>query len=302
MNKLKLLWVDLTVKQDRDAGCYFSGVCVERLGAECIANTKQDCHVNHGDTGIEAIAEAVSRVMPQVLCFDYDYPNVKRLRMLPEIKHRFPSIPILMLTVQHSEELAVWAFRAGVRDFIVKPVNGEDLIRRVSALLRFSSEPGGSHGKLMSPEPVPREARFTERSAQQKSTQPVLSYIESHLHGDISLNDAAGLCRMERFQFCRTFKKEQGVGFREYLVRRRIDKAEELLNNPHASVSDVAFTVGFNDVSHFSRMFRRYKGFPPAAYRQILSARRGPGDEGKIHQRLYNQLDPAPCGTASCAP
>jgi YesN/AraC family two-component response regulator len=278
MNKPKLLWVDLTVKQDRDAECYFSDVCHERLRNGCIGITKQDCNLSglcnrFRHTGVEAVAEAVSEAMPQLLCLDYDYPNVKRLRMLPEIKHRFPSIPILMLTVHHSEALAVWAFRAGVRDFIVKPINGEELLRRVSVFLRFPSEPGESHGKLMPLEPIPMEARFTERPAAQKSTYPVLSYLESHLHREISLNDAAGLCRMERFQFCRTFKKEQGIGFREYLVRRRIDKAEELLNNPHALVSDVAFTVGFNDVAHFSRMFRRYKGTAPAAYRQMLSTR-----------------------------
>jgi AraC-like DNA-binding protein len=295
MKKPKLLWVDLTVKQDRDAECYFAGVCVERLRNGCPI-AKRDCHVNRGlsdlchqfrHTGAERIAEAISEVKPQILCFDYDYPDVKRLRLLAEIKHRFPSIPVLMLTVQHSEELAVWAFRTGVRDFIVKPSNVEELVRRVMVLLDISSKPGisGQHN-LMPPEPVPMDVRFRDPSAQEKRTHPILSYIESHLQREISLNDAANLCCMERFQFSRTFKQEQGIGFREYLVRHRIERAEKLLNNPHASVSDVAFTVGFKDLSHFSRMFRRHKGLAPSDHRQTLSARQALGDEDKIHYRI----------------
>lgn len=129
MAKSRLLWIDLTVKQDRETGCDFSGVCSERVRTECIA--RRDCRIRRGlsafsnrysHSGVDAVAEAVLQTDPHLICFDYDYPNGKRLKVLQEIKHRFPSIPILMLTVQHSEELAVWAFRTGVRDFIVKPI------------------------------------------------------------------------------------------------------------------------------------------------------------------------------------
>lgn len=293
-DKSRLLWVDLTTKQDPETGCDLAGVCSERMRKECIA--AQDCHVRHGLSDIcdryrhseaGAVAEAVLKVNPHLLCFDYDYPNGNRLKILQAIKHRFPSIPILMFTVYHSEALAVWAFRTGVRDFIVKPIKGQDLVRRVAALLGLASEERKSRRcNLMPPEPVPVETRFTDLDASQKTTYPALSYIEAHGHEAITFNDGARLCGMRRFEFSRTFKKEHGVGFQEYLLRRRIDKAEELLNNPRALVSDVAFTVGCNDLSYFSRMFRRYKGLAPSAYRQALLPRQALGEKDAIHYRI----------------
>ncbi len=80
---------------------------------------------------------------------------------------------------------------------------------------------------------------------------------------------AAKLCDLSRFQFSRNFKKEQGLTFRDFVVRVRVERAAELMRqSPHLSVTEAAFVVGFNDVSHFSRMFRRQLGVLPSQFRR----------------------------------
>ena len=74
---------------------------------------------------------------------------------------------------------------------------------------------------------------------------------------------------MNPFRFSRCFKKEIGITLQEYLVRLRIREALRLLDNPNASITDIAFTVGFNDTSYFSRTFKKYMNYSPSEFRSI---------------------------------
>ena len=65
--------------------------------------------------------------------------------------------------------------------------------------------------------------------------------------------------------FARSFKDAFGVSFRDYVVRLRLKEAARLLENPQARVTQVAYSVGFNDMSYFSRMFKRHFGVSPSA-------------------------------------
>src|SRR5512146_1277705 len=64
-----------------------------------------------------------------VVCFIFDYPEMAGLKLIPETKSHWPSVPILMLTMQCSAELAVWALRARVFDLLVKPLTGQEIAR-----------------------------------------------------------------------------------------------------------------------------------------------------------------------------
>ncbi len=61
-------------------------------------------------------------MQPRVLCFDFNYPDRERLAMMQAVKRTHPSLPLLMLTIEHSEALAVWAFRVPVWNYLAKPV------------------------------------------------------------------------------------------------------------------------------------------------------------------------------------
>ena len=106
--------------------------------------------------------------------------------------------------------------------------------------------------------------------AEPPSVAKARQFIGEHHGDDLGLADVAGAVNMSTFYFCKTFKKATGMTFTDYLSRVRIEKARELLANPNARVSEVAFAVGFQSLTHFNRVFRRLLGESPSAYRAAL--------------------------------
>jgi AraC-like DNA-binding protein len=95
-------------------------------------------------------------------------------------------------------------------------------------------------------------------------------YIERNQSEDIALAAVARAVNTSTFYFCKMFKKATGLTFTEYLGRVRVEKAKQLLLNPHVRVSEVAFEVGFQSLSQFNRVFKRITGQSPTDYRDRL--------------------------------
>jgi AraC family transcriptional regulator len=97
--------------------------------------------------------------------------------------------------------------------------------------------------------------------------------MDEHLDSVLSLADVARAAGMSKYHFCRRFKASTGLHFREYLARRRITRAKQLLQDSNRTVTDVFREVGFKDMTHFGRVFKKIEGRLPSEYR-----RRGEGD------------------------
>lgn len=96
-------------------------------------------------------------------------------------------------------------------------------------------------------------------------------FIHEHQGDEISLGDVAHAVNTSTFYFCKLFKKTTGLNFTEYLSRVRIEKARNLLLNPNLRISEVAFSAGFQSLTHFNRIFRRMAGESPTQYREKLN-------------------------------
>jgi AraC-like DNA-binding protein len=93
------------------------------------------------------------------------------------------------------------------------------------------------------------------------------AYIAGH-HGDpISLDDVARAVHVSTFYFCKRFKNATGLTFTDYLGRVRVEKAKHLLLNPHLRVSEIAYAVGFQSLTHFNRLFKLRTGMSPTRFR-----------------------------------
>ena len=115
---------------------------------------------------------------------------------------------------------------------------------------------------------------------QQKDAEPVQitrarQYIEANSHEDLSLAIVARQAGMSTFYFCKMFKKVTGVHFARYVSRVRVEKAKNLLLNPNYRVSEIAFEIGFQSLTHFNRIFKNIAGQSPTEYRRQLSAKLG---------------------------
>lgn len=110
---------------------------------------------------------------------------------------------------------------------------------------------------------------------QQENAEPppitrAKEYINERKGEDMSLNDVAKVVNMSTFHFCKMFKKATGLTFTEYLSLVRIAKAKNLLLNPNLRVSEIAYEVGFQSLTHFNRIFRKMVGESPSQYREKL--------------------------------
>ena len=113
---------------------------------------------------------------------------------------------------------------------------------------------------------------------QQENAEPPLiarakAFITEHQTESLSLGQVAKAVNSSPFYFCKLFKKAAGLNFTEYLSRIRIERAKNLLLNPHLRVSEIAFEVGFQSLTHFNRVFKHTVGQSPTQYREQLVAR-----------------------------
>jgi AraC-like DNA-binding protein len=83
----------------------------------------------------------------------------------------------------------------------------------------------------------------------------------------LSLGRVAKAVNTSTFYFCKMFKRITGLNFTDYVSRTRIEKAKNLLLNPNLRVSEIAFEVGFQSLTHFNRVFKKIVGESPTEYR-----------------------------------
>jgi AraC-like DNA-binding protein len=109
---------------------------------------------------------------------------------------------------------------------------------------------------------------------QENSEPPVITrakeYIHEHQTEELSLGQVAKAVNTSTFYFCKMFKKITGINFTDYLSRVRIEKSKNLLLNPNLRVSEIAFEVGFQSLTHFNRVFKKILGQSPTEYRAHL--------------------------------
>lgn len=249
-DKIRLLWIDLSTAEtdaqpEELLEDYFDVVVCRRH---------------------ERVARRLAQDDPEVVCFSFDYPDRAGSRLVEEMKRLYSSTPMFITTMQHSEELAVWAFRSRMTDFLVTPLQEDELLRCYGVLTDICKAKRAQGNRVMakSDQVMPASIVSTSGSGD-KSLAPALYYVEQHFREKIRCDDVARLCGMSSFRFSRVFKDKYTIAFRDYVVRYRLREAYKMIKDQKATVTDAAFAVGFNDISYFSRMFKRHFEISPSA-------------------------------------
>ena len=95
-------------------------------------------------------------------------------------------------------------------------------------------------------------------------------FMDSNYSLPLDLNQVSGEACFSRFHFLRLFRETFQETPHQYLMRKRIEKAKELLSSGKHTVTDVCFEVGFQSLGSFSSLFRRFVGYPPISYRSMV--------------------------------
>jgi len=118
--------------------------------------------------------------------------------------------------------------------------------------------------------PAPRE---TNGGLTPASLRRAMGFADAHLTADVGLREMAAAVEMSPFYFARLFKRSTGISPHQFVIRRRVERAKDLLLRPSASVADVATAVGFCDQSHLSLHFKRLLGVTPKAFARAMRRR-----------------------------
>jgi len=203
------------------------------------------------------ISRSLAKASLSLIIFDFDFPDLTGLQYLQRIKRTYNNVPILMLTNEHSENLAI-------------PVKG--LLDRIKLLHDERFDKNDRKRVNFMPVPlIPVESRFRNHNDTAHDLKVACTYIENHIHEKISEQIVAQLCGMNRCEFSRAFKHHHGITFRNYIIDCRLQRAASMLRETTSTVTDVAFSVGFNDLSHFAQLFRRNMHCTPTKYRTLHS-------------------------------
>ena len=92
-------------------------------------------------------------------------------------------------------------------------------------------------------------------------------YIIKHIHEPLSVQRLADYTHMVPQSFCRWFKKNTGHSFVSFVQHTRIEIVCSALVSGNTPIQEIAFSTGFESISHFNRVFRKLKGMSPRAYR-----------------------------------
>ncbi|KAA6301471.1 MAG: Arabinose operon regulatory protein [Candidatus Ordinivivax streblomastigis] len=100
-----------------------------------------------------------------------------------------------------------------------------------------------------------------------KRIKKALRYIRENINKNLHVNDLADLCSLNRDHFTRLFKKEMQCTPMQYIIRKKIEKAQLILIASETSIKNIAYGLSFDDVTQFNRSFKKVTGISPTSYK-----------------------------------
>ncbi|ABB32386.1 two component transcriptional regulator, AraC family [Geobacter metallireducens RCH3] len=222
-----------------------------------------------GNAGIRLVSAAglstaIGPSDPDIVILDSGTDADGGITLLGEIKALRNDLPVIFLTDSSSEEIVLKAFRKGAREYFRKPVDLHVLQHAVETILalrrmqRERRDPLKRHysDPINLPDDLP------------ESIGRAVMHIKSNYDCALYLDDLARAAHLSKFHFCRNFKKYIGVSPMRFMNMVKISKAETLLRRADLTISTVAYKLGFNDPSEFTRQFKSITGISPSAFRR----------------------------------
>lgn len=251
--------------------------------------------VGEAATGQEALL-LCDRNRPDLIITDIRMPEMDGVELFRLLRDRHPRTKTIVVSGHDEFEYAQSAVRAGVFDYLLKPVSRSDLEKVVTRALdsirterRTQRQREQARKEMLKlrdvvverdsevrDQPVPgaqiREARESggadrEPGATADHVTRVTDIIRKRYADPLTLTSVADMVFLNPRYLSTIFKRHVGKGFNEYLKEVRMENAKALLRSGDLSVRQVAELVGFEDSQYFSRVFARWAGIRPSEYR-----------------------------------
>lgn len=212
-----------------------------------------------GEEGLEVIRQE----RPDILFTDISMPGMDGLEMIAALRMNFPDMMISILTGYRDFDYAQSAIRLGVTRFLLKPSSMEELEEAVDRMVKNLQ-------KINITGEEDSDGADTEKEESPASSfivKNALAYIDKNYKNHLTLGDVAENTYVSQWHLSKLLNRHTGQNFSELLNHVRIEHAKELLRDPSLRIGDIAEAVGFVDIAHFSRVFKKIMGVSANEYR-----------------------------------
>ena len=253
---------------------------------------KWNCEVvAAANDGLEG-KERIEQYKPNILFMDICMPEMDGLTLIAAIKSEYPDTEVCILTGFRDFEYAQKAIRLGVTRFLLKPSNMDELEEAISAMCEnlkkksITGEESTSAGEADEKEETAEGEETSEVASHDGSgaqedaaAQPhesasssfivknALKYIEANYNQKLTLSEVAEKTYVSQWHLSKLLNRHTGQSFSDILNHCRIEHAKKLLEDPSLRIGDISDAVGFLDLAHFSRVFKKQEGMSANEWR-----------------------------------
>lgn len=204
--------------------------------------------------------EYIQSQPPHVVFTDISMPVMDGIELVSRISQYKNFIKCVIITGYADFTYAQNALRYGVNDYLLKPINGDELKKTLKTL---ESSILAAYPDLI--------ADTDSTIAPEAIVQLVKEYVQAHYADDISVGVIAANLGFSSSYLTKVFNKYEQLTPSVYIRNYRMSIAKQLLANPDATLNTVSAAVGFSDPFHFSKSFKQTFGISPSEYRKTLS-------------------------------
>lgn len=241
--------------------------------SKTMAWEKWDCQViGTACDGTEGMA-LIRGKKPNIVITDINMPKMDGLKMIAGLKSEFTDMQLIILTGYREFEYARQAIELGVSRFLLKPSKMNELEEAMETVT-------GRLERLRHPAPAPIPEETAASGPEDETENPeenseansfivknALTYIRENSQEKLRLSDVADQVYVSQWHLSKLLNKHTGKNFSDLLNGARMDRSKELLKDPALRICDVAEIVGFQDLAHFSRVFKKLEGMSAGEYR-----------------------------------
>ena len=202
---------------------------------------------------------------PDLIISDVMMPEMDGFELCKKLKtdERLSHIPVILLTAKADLDSKINGLKFGADDYVIKPFEAREIQVRVKNLIEQRNKLREKFTRMIDINP----AEIAATSTDEQFVKRLLDIFENHVtESDFSTEDFAREIGISRSNLHRKLQALTNQPTHEFLRSLRLKRAAQLLKKSAASVTEVAYAVGFNNPSHFSKIFREQFGQSPSEF------------------------------------
>jgi two-component system, response regulator YesN len=202
-----------------------------------------------------------------ILLTDIRMPEITGLQLLKNIKENGHSPVVIVISAYSEFEYAQEALRLGVVNYLLKPIGKKKLIEAVEEAVKVLVKQvrAGMIEKVVDEKIVDAN---TKMDSTKETIRKAITYIDQHLKEELTLKEVAAQVHLNPSYFSVLFKEQVKLNFSEYVTRRRIQRAKELVISTTLPINEIAEMAGYKTSKYFIKIFKEMEGMTPSAYRK----------------------------------